>query len=255
MSEPTRINEQSRSAPTAVRELVRSARKGALATLDVPGAGPYVSLVTLATDPAGAPLMLLSTLARHTMNLNADPRASLLIDASGETGDPLQGCRVTLIGRVAATRDPAVRRRFLARHDAARFYADFADFSFYRLEVESAHYVGGFGRIIDLERADVLTDVTRASSLIDAEEDIIAHMNADHADAVALYAGAVTGQHAAGTWRMTGIDPEGCDLAGYQGCVRLTFPAPIATPADARRVLAELAAKARKSHPHDLVSR
>jgi putative heme iron utilization protein len=110
------------------RTLTRGAFKGSLASLDSPTGSPYASLITLATDAAGAPIFLISTLARHTRNLVDDPRAAILIDGSGVAADPLQGARLTLSGRAVKASDDAVRRRFLARHPEAAFYADFPDF-------------------------------------------------------------------------------------------------------------------------------
>lgn len=230
-----------------VRRLLRSALKGALATLDRSSGHPYASLVTVATDAAGEPLLLISRLALHTRNLEQDARASLLVDASGEDGDPLAGGRVSVVGRaerIEPGADAAERRRFLARHPAAEGYAGFADFSFWRLVVERAHYVGGFGRIVPLAREDVVLDLAGRDRLLAAEDEILAHMNADHADALALYATRLLGA-APGDWRMTGIDPEGLDLVAGGRSLRLDFDAPIAAPAEARIALAALARAAR----------
>ena len=217
-----------------------------MATVDRADGGPYASLVTVATGSDGAPLMLLSRLAVHTQNLLADPRASLMIDGTSPEGDPLAGGRVSLMGRMVATEDAGHRRRFLARHPEADMYAGFTDFAFYALNIERAHYVGGFGRIVDLTAGDVLVNTVGAEALIAAEADIIEHMNADHPDAVALYASRMLGRsEPLGAWKMVGIDPEGLDLTGPGGPLRVTFPAPIATPEDARRALASLAADAR----------
>ena len=135
---------------------MRRAFKGSLATIHGGGGYPYASLVTLATDPAGAPTFLISKLARHTANLAMDPRASVLVDETGALADPLQGARLTLHGLAEPTGEDGVRRRFLARHPEAAVYADFPDFGFWRLKVEGAHYIGGFGRIFDLEPSDLL---------------------------------------------------------------------------------------------------
>ena len=230
----------------AVKKLLREARKGAFATLDRQGGGPYASLVTLATAADGAPLMLISGLAVHTQNVRTDSRAGLLIDGTSAEGDPLAGGRVSLMGRVAVTEAQSEKRRFLSRHPEAEMYAGFSDFAFYRFEIERAHFVGGFGRIVDLKPGDLLIDVSHAGGLLDAEPDIVAHMNDDHADALALYASRATGgQQAAGAWKMTGIDPEGLDLVGPTGCLRVTFASPITSPGDARKALAALAAEAR----------
>ncbi len=217
-----------------------------MATLDRQNGGPYASLVTLATAAAGAPLILISRLAIHTQNILADPRVSLMIDGTSAEGDPLAGGRVSLMGRLAVTEDGHDKRRFLARHPEAEMYAAFSDFAFYRLDLERAHFVGGFGRIVDLTPADILIDVNSAASLLEAEPGIISHMNEDHADALAIYAARALGvQQDPVAWKMTGIDPEGLDMLGPSGPLRVNFPAPIATPGEARKALAALAAEAR----------
>jgi putative heme iron utilization protein len=228
----------------SARALVRRAFKGTLATIDRAHGYPYASLVTLATDLSGAPTLLISKLARHTANLAADPRASVMIDETGALADPLQGARVTLHGRAAPAAEEGVRRRFLARHPEAAFYADFPDFGFWRLAVEGAHYIGGFGRIFDLEPGDLLVPLAGAESLLEAEPGIVEHMNEDHADALELYATAL-GDAGPGSWRMTGIDPEGFDIVLDGEARRIPFAQPVATPAEARTELVRLAAEAR----------
>ncbi len=233
----------------ASRALLRRAFKGSLASVDARNDYPYASLITLATDAAGAPTYLISKLARHTANLARDGRASILVDETSALADPLQGARLTLWGRAESTADAAVRRRFLARHPEAEFYAGFPDFGFWRLEVEGAHYIGGFGRIFDLDSADLLLPLDDAAALLEAEPDIIAHMNQDHADAVELYAAAL-GDAQPGPWRMTGIDPEGCDIVLNGAARRVLFSMRVASPAEARRELVRLAAEARARGQH-----
>lgn len=145
-----------KSAATDAASLMTSARRAALATLDRASGYPYVSLVTIAIDANGSPLMLLSRLARHTQNLEADPRASLLFEPANLTeGDPLALARVTVMGKAAPTpntTDPntTARAKFLAHHPEAEMYASFSDFAFYALAPQSAHFIGGFGRIIEI---------------------------------------------------------------------------------------------------------
>jgi putative heme iron utilization protein len=228
----------------SARALIRRAFKGSLATIQGGGSYPYASLITLATDPAGAPTFLISKLARHTANLMQDPRASVLIDETGALADPLQGARITICGRAEPTAEESVRGRFLARHPEAAFYADFPDFGFWRLRVEGAHYIGGFGRIFDLEPGDLLLALDGAEALIEAEPGIVEHMNQDHADALELYATAL-GDAGPGPWRMAGIDPEGLDIVlGGEGR-RIQFAQNVATPSEARTELVRLAAEAR----------
>lgn len=229
---------------TAAREMVRAALKGSLASVLKPTGHPYASLLLTATEPDGTPLFLISKLALHTKNLSVDARASLLIDGTGTDADPMAGARITLIGEARPTTSESAGRRFLARHPAAAGYADFPDFAFYALDVASAHFIGGFGRIVDLQRGDLLIDVGDAHALIDGEADIVSHMNEDHADAIELYATRLLGG-AAGAWRMSGLDPQGCDLVLGSRALRLPFEARITSGEDARRELVRLVGVAR----------
>ena len=235
----------SASPARVARRTLRLAATGSLATLAADGS-PFASLVTVATMPAGDPVLLLSRLARHTQNLAADRRASLLLVApGGEGGDPLSGARLTLTGKVGPPEaDPALRRRFLARHGEAAGYADFADFGFYRFVVEGGHLVAGFGRIVSLPPADILVDVSGAGDLIAAEAEVLTDMNANHAAAVTLCATRLLGLPE-GDWRLSGIDPEGADLVAGQSCGRLDFPERVSDAGTLRRVLADLESAAR----------
>ena len=224
------------------KRLLREAGKGALATL-LPGGAPYASLVTIACAMDGAPILLLSRLARHTANLATDLRVSLLLE-EGVARDPLAGARVSLSGTLSRTEDPAARRRFLARHPSVEAYAGFSDFGFWRMEMSGAHLVAGFGRIADLRKDDLLTDIGGAEALAAAEEGALAHMNEDHRDAVALYATKLLGDEA-GNWRVVSLDPEGCDLMQGEQARRLEFPRRVTDTGALREVLVRLAQKAR----------
>jgi heme iron utilization protein len=235
--------------PKAVAKgLLRATRAGALATIDRNTGHPFASLVNVATDVDGSPLILVSRLSTHTANLEADGRASLLLASTGK-GDPLAHPRLTLLGSFAqiAREDPELprlRRRFLARHPKSELYAGFGDFSFWRLQTVSTHLNGGFARAADLKAADVMTDIAGAENLIDAEAGAIAHMNDDHAEAVRLYATKLLGAED-GAWRLTGLDPDGLDLARGDATLRLRFPQRVVNAEQLRKVVVELAAKAR----------
>jgi putative heme iron utilization protein len=234
------------SPVASARHVLRAAATASLGTLDVNGS-PVVSFVTVATTAASEPVLLLSDLALHTMNLKRDPRGSLLLVApGGEGGDPLAGARLTLGGTIARDDDPALRRRFLARHEEAAGYAGFADFGFYRLAVDSGHLVAGFGRIVQLTPADILTDLAGRDDLVAAEEGAIAHMNADHRDALRLYATMLL-DLPEGDWTATGADAHGLDLRAGALRGRLACPEPDATPGDLRRVRVDLAHAARSA--------
>jgi heme iron utilization protein len=227
----------------AAKKLLREGRSGALATL-MPGSGdPYCSLVNVATASDGAPLLLISRLAVHTRNILADPRVSLMIDERKE-GDPLQGGRVMLMGTAAVTEDPNARRRYLDRQPEAETFAGFADFSFYQVTLNAIHLVAGFGRIVDLRPADVLTTTDDAGELVAAEPQVLAHMNQDHADACRLYATKLLGAQD-GAWRCVGCDPEGLELQLDRIALRLPFPQRVRAPDALRHTLKELAERAR----------
>lgn len=232
----------------ASRQIVRAARKAALATLDRQTGAPFASLIAVATGFDATPVTLISTLARHTANIDGDPRASLLFehaDRAGEGGDILAAGRVTVTGRLEKSDDAALRRRFLARHPASADYASFADFSFYALRVESAHFVGGFGRIVTMPAAAFLLDEAKAARLAAAEEGVIQHMNAEHHETVGLYAARLLGAPK-GEWRFAGFDPEGADLLCEGVLRRLVFPEPVFDAGALRATLDGLADDARR---------
>jgi putative heme iron utilization protein len=248
MQSPTDFDPKPRPAPafdakTAAKRLMREARSGALATLMAGSGEPYCSLVNVAAATDGAPLLLISRLALHTKNILADPRVSLMLDERKE-GDPLQGARVMLQGSAEKTESADARRRYLARQPDAEMFAGFADFAFYQIRLKGAHLVAGFGRIVDLAPADLLTDLAGAETLVAAEVEVIAHMNADHADTCRLYATRLLGA-ADGDWRCVGCDPEGMDLQWQRTGLRLPFPQRVTTPGVLRAVLKEMAEQAR----------
>jgi putative heme iron utilization protein len=228
----------------AVRDLVRGLDRAALGSgLPVEdGIWPYVSLVLVAVDHDLSPILLLSDLAEHSKAIANDDRVSLLFDGTAGLDQPLTGPRVTVVGRAVRTGDERLRRRFLARHPDAATYAAFKDFQFYRLAVERAHLVAGFGKIRWLSAAELT--IPPPTGLADAEPGIVDHMNQDHGDALQLYAGKLLGL-SGNDWRMTGIDAEGLDLRLNGRVARLPFDRPLRTVGEARKVLVDLAGKAR----------
>lgn len=228
---------------TAAKKLTREARSGALATLMAGSGDPYCSLVNVAAAPDGSPLLLISRLAVHTKNILADPRVSLMLDECKE-GDPLQGARIMLMGAAVKTESPDARRRYLAYQPEAEMFAGFGDFAFYEVKLKGAHLVAGFGRIVDLKPADVLTDLGGAEALAAAEPEVIEHMNADHAETCRLYATKLLGAPD-GEWRCVGCDPEGLDLQNGRTGLRLPFPQRVTQPGVLRAVLKKMAEQAR----------
>jgi putative heme iron utilization protein len=252
-SEAEALPGETRAAPEAgydalgeAKRLLRTLRAGALASLAESG-HPFASLVNVATDYDGCPLLLLSRLAAHTTNLERDQRCSLLLSEGGK-GDPLAHPRLTVLGGAERSQDEHVRGRFLRRHPKSKLYAGFADFSFWRIKVERAHLNGGFARAADFPGDAVLTPLDSANALLAAEEGAVAHMNGDHPDALSLYATRLLGEPD-GPWRATGMDPEGMDLAAGDRTARLTFDKTVRTPGDLRSALVTLAKQARALAP------
>lgn len=229
------------------KTLLRTARFGALATIDPNDGAPTATRVGVATDIDGAPLILVSGLAAHTRAITVDPRCSLLLGEPGK-GDPLAHARITIA--CAATKfergsDDWARaeRRYLNRNPKARLYVGLGDFSFFRLEPSGASLNGGFGKAFVLKRDELLSSGPIAE-LAGSEQSAIDHMNADHADAVSNYA-LHYARARAGAWRMTGIDPEGFDLVDGDATLRIFFDQPMQTARDAHMKLVAMAKEAR----------
>lgn len=239
------MSEQARFDPIATaRTLLRTSSSGALATLTPASGDPYCSLVNVATEPSGAPILLISRLALHTKNILNDSRVSLLLDERDD-GDPMALTRIMIAGRAERIEAAAgARQRYLARHPDAEGFVDFPDFGFFRIRPASVHLVAGFGRINDIRGPDLLTDLAGCEALVDAAADAVAHMNRDHADAVRLYATKLLGAPD-GDWRLTGVDPDGADLMLGRRSLRLAFPTRVSDPAVLRKTLVALAAQAR----------
>lgn len=227
------------------RSLLARSRQGALATLMREGGDPYCSLVNVASLPDGSPILLISRLAVHTKNILNDPRVSLMLDER-VPGDPLEGARIMLAGTAEEAGDDVdlLKRRYLAAHPSAEDFVGFKDFSFFRIVPKGVHLVAGFGRIVDLPPSDFLTDLAGADALLEAEPDVVAHMNADHLDTMNLYAVKLLGS-SEGAWRCTGCDPDGLDLQDDRRTLRLDFLERIATPGALRHALKALADRAR----------
>ncbi len=222
---------------TQARRLLRNARTATLASLNGDDGTPYASLVNVATDVDGCPLVLVSTLAWHTKNLLADPRASLMVAELPPAGDALTGARVTVMGRFVKTDDLQAARRYLARHPQAEGYAGFGDFAFWRLEPVRAHAVAGFGRIETMDADEVFPSADEMAGL---EDSAIEHLNEDHADAVQRYAEKLL-DATPGGWKIVAIDTDGAHLRRGGDVLRLAFPEPVYTADALREMFASLA--------------
>ncbi len=233
------------------RTLVYLGRIGSLSTLSRKQPGfPFGSVMPYGLDGRGRPVFLISTMAMHTQNLQADPRASLLVTQPDSSGDPLGASRVTLIGDVLTipkSEVPDARQPYLERYANSKYWVDFEDFSFYRMDVLDVYYVGGFGVMGWVPVLDY--DQAKPDPLADTAAGIIDHMNTDHKDSLTLLArafGGIESQEAA----MTSIDRLGFHMRlntpdGMKGA-RIAFLREVTNPGDARKVLVGMVQRARQ---------
>ncbi|HZR83785.1 MAG TPA: DUF2470 domain-containing protein [Candidatus Binatia bacterium] len=235
-----------------VRTLLEVARLGTLSTHSARHAGfPFGSLAPFALLEGGTPTFLLSRLAMHTENVLADPRASLLVAEEGAADDALASGRATLLGTVARIEGDAVagaRASYLERHPAAAAWVEFADFAFYRLDVTAIYWVAGFGRMGWVDPAEYRQ--AAPDPLVASAPGILAHMNADHGDALVLYCRVFGGVAAdVDSAEMLAVDRLGFRVraATAEGArtLRIPFPRPVATPEETRKVLVEMVRDAR----------
>ncbi|WEK51121.1 MAG: pyridoxamine 5'-phosphate oxidase family protein [Candidatus Kaistia colombiensis] len=226
------------------RAVIRSTIAGSLATLDEAG-NPFATLVTMATTADLRPILSLSDLALHTHNLKRDPRASLLLVApGGETGNPLAGARITLVGSFERSDDDHAAWRYGLRQGKAARASALPGFHHYVMNIAGSHLVAGFGNIAQVPATELIPDYSDCQDLLDGEKMVVEHMNDDHADAIALYA--IKLLHLpGGAWRITGCDPDGIDIATSTLRARLPFPTRATTVAEAGGFLKSFAKQAR----------
>ena len=241
---PVDAKEAHAAAVADVKRLMRLARTGALATLEAKGGAPLTTLLGVASDFDGAPLFLMSTLSRHTRNLAGDPRASLLLTGRHERGDPLNQPRVTLGGVVERCAVPRAKLRYLQRNPKAGLYAGFADFALYQLRIDDVHFNGGFGRAAPLAAVEVLASREGEAALVEAEDELLAEVNALGRAGLARLAGHKASPRAPGPggWRAIGLDADGLDLAAGGRAARAQFAAPAHDPEAWRARLSKLLA-------------
>ena len=232
------------------RTLARLGRTGSLATLSRRHPGhPFASVMPYALDASGRPLLLISAMAMHTQNLEADARASLLVTQPDWSGDPLAAGRLTLMGearKLAGVDAGDARTTYLACHQRASYWVDFDDFAFWRLDVVDVYFVGGFAAMDWVTAADYAA--AQPDPLADAAAGIVDHMNRDHPDALIAYARHFAGE-AADEASMVTVDRLGFKLRLRRGeqlsSVRIAFPREVTTAAESREVLIEMLRRAR----------
>jgi putative heme iron utilization protein len=232
------------------RTLMYLGRIGSLSTLSRKQPGfPFGSVMPYGLDDHGRPIFLISTMAMHTQNLQADPRASLLVTQDDAGGDPLGASRVALVGNAQSIPQSEVaeaRKLYLERYANSKYWVDFEDFSFYRMDVVDVYYVGGFGVMGWVSASEY--SHSQADPLADSMAEIIQHMNADHKDALVLLArefGRIESEEAT----MTAVDRLGfhARLKTHEGIrgTRIAFLREVRNPAETRKVLVEMVQQAR----------
>ena len=233
------------------RTLVYLGRVGNLSTLSRKQIGfPFGSVMPYGLDDHANPIFLISTLAMHTQNVQGDPRSSLLVTQPDTIGDPLGASRVTLLGNILPVPAPEVveaRKLYLARYANSKYWVDFDDFSFYQMGVVDVYYVGGFGVMGWVSASEYYSAQT--DPLADTAAGIIQHMNTDHGDALVLLAKAFAGIESQEV-TMSSVDRLGFHVRlkmqdGIRG-LRIAFLREVGSPAEARQVLVEMVAQARR---------
>jgi hypothetical protein len=234
------------------RTLVHLGRIGSLSTLSRKQPGfPFGSVMPYSLDERGRPIFLISTMAMHTQNLKADTHASLLVTQPNAEADPLGASRVTLLGNVLAVPEPDLaptRKLYLERYENSKYWVDYEDFSFYRMEVVDVYYVGGFGVMGWVAASEYGT--APPDPLADAMAGIIEHMNADHEDSLVLLARRFAGIEAQAA-AMTSVDRLGFQMRlktaeGMRGA-RITFLREVRSPSETRSVFVEMVEQARQA--------
>jgi hypothetical protein len=234
------------------RTLLYLGRVGSLSTHSLKQPGfPFGSVMPYALDDHGRPIFLISTMAMHTQNLRADPRASLLVTELDSGGDVLGASRVTLLGDVSLIEEPEVggaRKLYLATYENSKYWVDFEDFSFYRMNVLDVYYVGGFGVMGWVDAAEY--GRAERDPLSDAAAEIVHHMNADHKDALVILTRVFAGIEAQEV-HMTSVDRLGFHVRaktqdGMRGA-RIAFSREVRDSAETRKMIVEMVQQARQT--------
>lgn len=229
------------SEGTEARRYLRRHHAGVLATLSKRLSGyPFGSVVPFVLDHLAQPMILVSRLAEHTKNMAADPRASLLVHDVAE--DVQTAARLTLVGDAAPIADPAsIAARYLRYFPEAQGLLELGDFSFWRLRAVFVRHIAGLGAIRSITPQSFAPPENR---LAEAEDEIVAHMNADHGGALRGYCRHLTGAEPASA-ALVGVDCDGLDVRADGALVRIEFDGPVTNAGKAREALAALARRMR----------
>ncbi|MFZ5502131.1 MAG: HugZ family protein [Pseudomonadota bacterium] len=220
------------------RQMLRAHRYGALSTLSKKFDGhPFGSITPYLTDHDGSLLILISTIAEHTKNIQNDPRVSLITHNQQDAQIQTQG-RVTALGKAQPVADKEESsRRYLRYFPEAAAYFAMHDFSFYRIRPDAIRYIGGFGQIHWITAESYAVP---SYPLIGQEESVITHMNADHRHTMQQYCRQLH-QYQADNVEMLGIDCDGFDLSADGKILRFNFTGTVLDAQQARQALVAMA--------------
>jgi putative heme iron utilization protein len=203
-------------------------------------------MMPYAADELGRPTFFISSMAMHTQNLQQDARASLLITQPDVSGDPLGAARLTLVGAVTEAPAAEIRDLYLSRYENAKYWQDYTDFAYHRLEVSGVYFIGGFGVMGWISAEDYRSALP--DPLSEVAPEIIRHMNTDHAAALLLIARRLAGEPADEA-TMTAVDRLGFHLRLKSGDRihgrRVAFLREVKSSDAARGVLTEMVRQAR----------
>ena len=224
------------------RKLVRSTPVATLATSFISkdselNSWPYASLVLIATDFYGAPLLFISSLAEHTKNISHNSKVGLLLDGTEGSTNRLAEKRITLLGKAIKVDSLVAWNRYLSRHQEAEIYASFSDFSLYKIDVKYAQIVAGFGKIQWLDHKDLILNHTQLDDLANSESDIIAEINEINSNNIQDIGSKIL-PNSQGNWLIIGFDPEGCELKFGSTIHRVSFNNVVLSTLDLRKELA-----------------
>lgn len=244
----------------SLRRLMRAAREATLATLahdhsQIDDGWPVASMVQPVIDIDGAPVLLISELADHTRHIHNDPRVSLMfrplscaskLAASDEKDDNLPVTntqRLTIFGRAHRHEDERLKRRYLTLQPDAGLYAGFADFAFYRVEIEAAYWVGGFGKQRRL-RGDQLV-LTQTQDLAHHHDTLVQNLNTDQHELInqIVQTHSPENNDSAPGWKVMTIDCDGMNLTCNDTVLRIEFPHTISSKIEGQKILVKMGQK------------
>jgi putative heme iron utilization protein len=222
---------------------MRAHNSGVLATVSRKFQGyPFGSVVPYVLDDSACPIILISSLAEHTKNLEADKRVSLLVQ--DPQADVQAGARLTFVGDAASEIDNAamLRERYVTYFpDAARLVV-MADFRVFRISPVALRFIGGFGDIHWTSAAEYAppADISAVDGGV-----VVGLMNDVHADDLRLYCSRVLKQPVANAAAIA-VDCDGVDVRADNRLLRIDFEEKVMAAGEAVGALLHVVVRARQ---------